>query len=389
MKAWIRAMALLSLCWAACMNAESAQPKWTVDLRQRYGFQAFDRTINFRWTLHQGVIFISPARVLVYQVNRSRRPARLSARDASGGSGNFILEIKVLNAQDGSEVKSLQLTTNAEFSKVIATHDGKFVVRTGDVLYLYSADFARLASHALPLQRQAQEEGWQIGVSPSGDEVQLVHQQIIKRSALSPSSSVEKAQTDIEILSSDNLEVIKSFTLPWFLADNWHSADHALLSSSPTTWAPAATFGLLAFDGQWSGLMPDWTSAEHPCAYQAVALEHQLFAAFGCGNLSVFPRTGEKLFSLKTGTKEFVGSVLGGGDYLAIQWERRFVRHDTSANIPIAMAQPLRVDLYQLRGSHPLMAVGLHHGNIYYAVSENGSLAIVDGTSLELFSPQP
>ncbi len=232
MRTWIKALALLSLCWPACMNAESAQPKWTVDLRQRYGFQAFDRTINFRWTLHQGVIFISPARILVYQVNRSRRPARLSARDASGGSGNFILEIKVLNAQDGSEVKSLQLTTNAEFSKVIATRDGKFVVRTGDVLYLYSADFARLASHALPLQRQAQEEGWQIGVSPSGDEVQLVHQQIIKRSALSPSSSVEKAQTDIEILSSDNLEVIKSFSLPWFLAA-WSAADHALLSSSP------------------------------------------------------------------------------------------------------------------------------------------------------------
>jgi hypothetical protein len=388
MNLWIKAMALLSLCWPACVSAESAVPKWKVDLRERYQLQAFDRTINFRWTLHQGVLFISPERLLVYQVNRSRGPARLAARDASGGSGNFMLEIKVLNAKDGGEVKSLQLPTNAEFSKVIATRDGKFIVRTGDVVYLYSADFARLASHALPLKRQAQEEGWQIGVSPSGDEVQLVHQQIIKRSALSPSSSVEKAQVDIEILSADNLETIKSFSLPWFLA-TWSAADHALLSSSPTTWAPAATFGLLAFDGQWSALMPDWTSPEHPCAYQAVALEHQLFAAFGCGNLSVFPRTGEKLFSLKTGTKEFVGSLLGGGDFLAIQWERRFVRHDTSANIPIAMAQPLRVDLYALTGSRPLVSVGLHHSNIYYAVSQKGSLAVVDGTSLELFSPQP
>ncbi|MGZ4876006.1 MAG: hypothetical protein ACXV5R_12600, partial [Candidatus Angelobacter sp.] len=185
MKTWIKAIALLCLCWSACAGAESAQPKWTADLRQRYEFQAFDRTINFRWTLHQGVLFISPERVLVYQVNRSRGAAKLAARDASGGSGNFILEIKVLNAQDGSEVKSLQLPTNAEFSKVIATRDGRFIVRTGDVLYLYSADFTRLASHALPLKRQVQEEGWQIGVSPSGDEVQLVHQQIIKRSALS------------------------------------------------------------------------------------------------------------------------------------------------------------------------------------------------------------
>src|ERR1700731_307056 len=303
MKTLMKALVLLGLCCAAYGAGETAQPKWKVDLRERYEFQAFDRTINFRWTLHQGVLFLSPERILVYQVNRSHGPAKLSARDASGGSGNFILQIKVLNAQDGAEIKSLQLTTNAEFSKVIATRDGRFVVRTGDVLYLYSADFAPLASHALPLKRQAQEEGWQVGVSPSGEEVQLVHQQILKRNALSPSSRVEQARADIEILSADNLETIKSFSLPWFLAA-WSSADHALLSSGPTTWAPAATFGLLTFDGDWSALLPDWTSPEHPCAYQAVALEHQLFVAFGCGNLSVFPRTGEKLFSLKTGTKE-------------------------------------------------------------------------------------
>jgi hypothetical protein len=208
----------------------------------------------------------------------------------------------------------------------------------------------------------------------------------LKRNAISPTSKVEKAQADIEILSADNLETIKSFSLPWFLA-SWSAADQTLLSSSPTTWAPAASFGLLAFDGQWTPLMPDWTSAEHPCSYQAAALEHKLFAAFGCGNLSVFPHTGERLFFLKTGTKEFVNSVQGGGDYMAIQWERRSVRRDTSANIPIAMAQPLRVDLYHILSSQPLLSVALHHSNIYYAVSQSGALAVVDGTSLDLYSP--
>jgi hypothetical protein len=385
MKTWIKTLALFCLC-SACACAQSAQPKWRIDLTQHYGFQAFDRTINFRWTLHQGMLFISPERVLVYQVNRSREKTKLAPRDASGGSGNFILEIKILNAADGTEIKSLQLPTNAEFSKVLATHDGKFIVRTGDIIYLYSADFTRLASHSMPLKRQAQEEGWQIGVSPSGDEVQLVHQQIIKRSAISPTSKVEKAQADIEILSADNLETIKSFSLPWFLAA-WSGADHALLSSSPTTWAPAASFGLLTLDGQWTPLMPDWTSAEHPCSYQATALEHKLFAAFGCGNFSVFPQTGEKLFSLKTGTKEFVNSVQGGGDYMAIQWDRHVVRRDTAANIPIAVAQPLRVDLYQIQSSQPLLSVALHHSNIYYAVSQSGLLAVVDGTSLDVYSP--
>lgn len=384
MKRWINTLALVCLCSFGA-TAQTAQPKWKIDLTQRYGFQAFDRTINFRWTLHQGLLFISPERLLVYQVNRSREKTKLAPRDASGGSGNFILGIKILNAADGTEIKSLQLPTNAEFSKVLATRDGNFIVRTGDILYLYSADFTRLASHPLPLKRQVQEEGWQIGVSPSGDEVQLVHQQILKRSAISPTSKVEKAQADIEILSADNLETIKSFSMPWFLAA-WSAADQALLSSSPTTWAPAASFGLLGFDGQWTPLMPDWTSPEHPCSYQAVALEHKLFAAFGCGNLSVFPHTGERLFFLKTGTKEFVNSVQGGGDYMAIQWERHIVRRDTAANIPIAVAEPLRVDLYGLRSGQPLLSIALHHNNIYYTVSQDGLLAVVDGTSLDLYS---
>jgi len=384
MKAWIKLAALLCL-GCVCASAQSAQAKWKIDLTEKYGFQAFDRTINFRWTLHQGVLFISPERLLVYQVNRSRSTTRLAPRDASGGSGNFILEIKVLDAADGSEIKSLQLPTNAEFSKVLATRDGKFIVRTGDILYLYSADFTWLASHALPLKRQVQEEGWQIGVSPSGDEVELVHQQILKRSAISPTSKVEKAQADIEILSADNLETIKSFSLPWFLA-SWSGADGALLSSSPTTWSPSASFGLLSFAGQWTSLMPDWTSAEHPCTYQEMALEHKLFAAFGCGNFSVFPQTGERLFFLKTGTKEFVNSVQGGGDFMAIQWEHRSIRRDI-ANIPLAVPQPLRIDLYQIRSSNPLLSVALHHNNIYYAVSQSGALAVVDGTSLNLYSP--
>ncbi|MBZ5506315.1 MAG: hypothetical protein LAO78_12720 [Acidobacteriia bacterium] len=364
--------------------AESADPTWKVDIRERFEFQAFDRTINFRWTLHQGVLFISPERILVYQVNRSRGAAKLSARDASGGGGNFILDMRVLNARDGSDIKSIQLPTNADFSKVIATHGGKFIVRTGDILYLYSANFERLASRALPLKRQVSEEGWQIGVSPSGGEVVLVHQQIFKRNAMSPASNVESAEADIEVLNAETLQLVKSFTLPSFLA-TWFAADHFLLSSSPTS-PPEDTFGLLDFDGAWSPLLPEWYSGKQLCGYQAAALEHQLFAAFGCGNLSVFSRNGVKFLSLKTGSKEFVGSVMGSGDYLAVQFERHFVSRETSANIPVAMAQPLRIDLYELKGSKPLLSVGLHSSNVHYAVSSRGALTVVDGTSLEFFA---
>jgi hypothetical protein len=373
---------------ASAMAAESAEPRWKVDLRERYEFQAFDRTINFRWTLHQDVLFLSPEKVLVYQVNRSRGPARLAARDASGGSGNFMLDIRVLNARDGTDVKSLQLATNAEFSKVMATRDGRFIVRTGDVLYLYSADFERLATRALPLKRQVQEEGWQIGVSPSGDEVVLVHQQIFKRDAKSPTSEVENAQADVEVLNAANFEVLKSFTVPSFLSV-WYAADHLLLSSNPAPSPATASFGLMDFDGRWSPLTPDWYLAGQPCSYQASPLDRQLFAAFGCGHLSVFRRTGEKAFSLKTGAKEFVGSVKGEGDYLAVEYERHSVRRETAANVPVAVAQPLRLDVYQFRVSKPLLSIALHGSNVYYSVAPGGALAVVDGTSLQLFAPPP
>ena len=114
MKAWTTFMVVLCLWRPAHLVAADAQPKWKVDLRERYEFQAFDRTVNYRWMLHQGVLFIAPERILVYQVNRLRGPAKLAARDASGGAGNFVLDIKVLNARDGSDLKSLQLPTSAE-----------------------------------------------------------------------------------------------------------------------------------------------------------------------------------------------------------------------------------------------------------------------------------
>ena len=68
--------------------------------------------------------------------------------------------------------------------------------------------------------------------------------------------------------------------------------------------------------------------------------------------------------------------------------ERHIVNHESSANIPIVVAQPLRLDLYQLKETKPMMSVGLHSANIYYDVSARGTMAVVDGTSLEFFAPR-
>jgi hypothetical protein len=387
MKPWLKALVFLCLCWPARGIAQETEPIWKVDIEDRYEFQPFDRAINFRWTLHQGVQFISPESILLYQVNRSRGPAKLSARNASGGSGNFDLEIRVLNARDGSDINSIELPTNAEFSKVIATHDGKFIVRTGDILYLYSAKLERLASRALPLKRRASEEAWQIGVSPSGEELVLVHQQVFHRNAVSPTSTIEKAASDVEVLNADTLQQVKHFSLPaaW---DNWSAADHFLLTSTPMPSASATMFGVLDYDGKWSPLVPDWYSAKQPCRYQLAALGHDLFAAFGCGYFSIFTRTGDKILLLKNKSDDFVSAVMEGGNYYAIEVEHRTILYETATNLPVARSQPRHVDLYELKGSKPLLSVPLHGNNIYYAVSSLGNLVLVDGRSLTFFAPK-
>ncbi len=385
MKSWMKILVLFCLCWPVCVAAQTPAPVWKINITEKYGLQAFDRTINFRWTLHQGVIFISPERVLVYQVNRSRGMTRLASRDASGGSGNFILQIKVLDAKDGSEVKSFDLPTNADFSKVMPTHDGKFIVRTGDILYLYSANFERLASRSLPLKRQVQEEAWQIGVSPSGRKLALVHQQIFRRNPVSATSAIVKASSDIEILNADTLKLIEGFTVPSFW-DYWNESDQLLLASTPQPSASAAgLFGEFTVDGTWSPVLPSWYSAKQACSYQLSALPHDLFAAFGCGHFSVFPRAGADVFLMKNKSDDFVATLMQAGEYYAVEIDHRIILR-TANNVPVPRSQPLHVDLYDLKGAVALMSIPAHNSNIYFAVSEQGSMVVGDGTSLAFFA---
>jgi hypothetical protein len=365
-------------------NANAPEPRWKIDLKDRFNFEAFDRAITFRWTLQQNVDFLSDDKVLVYQVNRSRAPVKLAPRDASGGSGNFILDIRVLSAQDGHEIKALRLTTNAEATEVLPTRDGRFLVRTGDVLYLYSAGFQKIAEKPLPLQRKVIEEAWQIDVSPSGKHIVLVHQQIFKRDQLSPMSEIEKSTADVEILKEETLETESKFSLPWFLA-SWSAGEHVLLSSKPFPSLDPALFGWLDYHGNWTPLsVAEYSPGQH-CTYQATVLDDQFFAAYGCGTLSVCRQNGQTVFSIKSASKEYVGSVKGTGSSLAVQMERHLVRTDGSANIPIRVTKPLRIDVYDTANRKPVLSAPVHGDRIYYAVTQQGALAVVDGTSLVLY----
>jgi len=387
MRRWSLGLALLLACWATCANAKDNPPRWQINLKEKYGFESFDRPLVSTWTRQQDVVFLSPERVAVYQVSRARATAKLATRDASGGGGNYVLAVSILDARDGREIKQLRFPTNPEYSKIMATHDGKFIVRTGDVLYLYSADFERLASKNLPMKRKVIEEVWQIGVSPSGEEIALVHQQVFHRNQLTAESVVDSADADVEVLNADTLQITNTFSLLWFL-HAWTAGENFLVSSAPQPSPNSGTFGLLNFEGKWSPLKPDWYSEKNPCSYQMEALDHQRFVAYGCGNLSVFPQSGEKVLSLKTGSKELVGAVAGAGDRLAVLFERRVMMTATSGNVPIFVNQPSHIDIFELKTKNREMSATIHSDKIYYAVSVQGSLAVVDGALLEVFPPE-
>src|SRR6266852_8246979 len=108
--------------------AKDDKPQWQINLKEKYGFESFDRALPSTWACQQDVVFISPERVVVYQVSRSREMAKLSIRDASGGGGNFTLTATILDARDGREIKQLRFPTNPELSKIVPTRDGKFIV---------------------------------------------------------------------------------------------------------------------------------------------------------------------------------------------------------------------------------------------------------------------
>ncbi len=159
------------------------------------------------------MVFLSPDKVLVYQVNRLREQRKLAPRSKTGGAGNFALQIRVIDARDGRDLKQLDLTTDAEQSSVVPVNDGRFVIRTGDQMFLYSPDFQRLAQKDLPLKRAASTETWTIAVSPSGAEMALVHDQIFYEPQLLMDGTVMnegKAQTDVEILDPATLQTRSS-----------------------------------------------------------------------------------------------------------------------------------------------------------------------------------
>src|SRR5262245_61569462 len=245
------------LLWASSplANAATPSPRLETNIEKRYAFQSFDRPIRALWMKQQGLVFLTPERLLIYQVNPASARVKLAPRGSSGGAGNFVLMLKMLNARDGNVLQSLELTTSGEVSRVLATHSGGFVVQAGAALYVYSPDFAQTAVKSLPAEKRAPYENWQMQVSPSGEKLVLLHEQVFIPAELLADNTVihdGRAEVEIQVLDSASLQPQGSFSLAHTLAF-WTPGEDFLFSSNPEHSYSDGKLGILHFSGDFSG----------------------------------------------------------------------------------------------------------------------------------------
>jgi hypothetical protein len=380
MRAWVSA--LLLVCCPAWMSAKT--PRWQTSLEQ-LGLQSFDREVAALWMNQQGVVFLTSDKVLVYQVNRTQEQAQLAPRGATGGAGNFFLNLRVLNAQDGRPLKSLDLPTNGMLSRVMATRDGGFLVRAGTAIYLFSPDFVQRASRELDLEKKAPFEGWQVRISPSGAEVFLLHEQVFKTAEVLADNTVlhdGDAKVDIEVLSSETLKPVRKFTLSHTLAF-WAPTEDFLVSSNPAHSYSDTQVGIMDFNGSWSPIRADFQMEKSSCGYSVNAIDQQRVVLYGCENFIVLSTAGKKVFTVND-PRFIFGSTAASGGYLAVSLDHyRFGQEGPHGNSAFTMRAD-RVAVYDVDRHSRVTQVSIHGESVYYAISSRGDLAVVDGPTLQL-----
>ena len=342
-------------------------PCWSKNLKESNGFRSFDQQGDRPWQSQQGICFIAADRLAVYQVEEQQQQGPLKTRDASGGAGRFHVKIAFLEASDGRELKTLDVQTNAYVADVLPTHDGQFLIHAGEALYLYSASFERLRLRRLPMAKVAQDESWDVGVSPAGTNVFLAHHQIFGRK--------EGSRTDVEILDADTLEHLAD--VPVHHLNSFSAGDGFLVAGNGKgELAISPGLGILDLQGQWTQ-MPAGVPGNCPPFLRALA--HQLVADVGCNMLSVMSLSNREVFSKTLKGRDTFISVANSGQFLAAEVSREKLTAWLDLGNPW---KPLRIELYDLSKAVEMRSVEVRRNEVQFAVSARGDLAVVEGDVL-------
>jgi hypothetical protein len=212
---------LLALLKVGDAQKACSQPVWTMDLVTEYQFRPFEPPkpardrMPERWRTQQGAVFVSTEVLALYQVAESKEAPPLASRDKSGGAGKFALRVEFIDVANRKHVRSLRLSTSGSgFSQLYPLHHGKFLIRTGELMRVYSETFEELATRQLPLSGNPENESWTIAVPPNGDRIYLQHMEFF--------GAKQGSRTQRYLIDPDSLQTVAS-----------------LDSTNPSGWPPS------------------------------------------------------------------------------------------------------------------------------------------------------
>lgn len=340
----------------------SDKARWTANLTEDFGFERFDREINKNWLPYQGVVFLSPERIAVYQLNRKPERIKLSPRNDSGGAGNFYLQVEILDVGDGHEIGRLELPASGLYSGVMAAHNGNFIVRSGDLLRLYSPALQQIASRRLVLQK-GESQAWEVTVSDSGETLLAVRRQMYVDRL-----SVEKPSY-IEIMNAGTLQTKSSFQVPTPVGWLTTVGERHMLSLAPSHgWQ----WNLMDLEGHLDQALSGFS--------RIGLLAHDYIAAYG-GQRLVVMASPEKVIWKREEPRQIFQSLAHADDFIAVEVLNR---PPTYQNGRPLLPNIVQIDSYDLKTQTKIESVERRSSGLYFDISRRGDLGIISENRLEV-----
>ena len=372
MRAWIAIGLVLTCAKAEILTAKPCPaPLWKIDL-SKYHLDAIVRSKQSKnlwasqWQTQRGIVFTSPDTLLVYYVHQSSETSRLSTRDESGGAGKFILRAIFLDTRNGNSVREMTWRTSAsDYSQVYATHNGRFLVRTGRMLRLYSPDFQEIISRQLSSQSENQTDTWLVSLVPPGKLIFIRHQW---SNGVRGPSGEEKDLVDTDTLSSIRNPSSSDVAL-------WPEADLAVpeLTGHPV---PSLTFEEQVRQSKHF----------HDCVAKAfVGVPQRQVDYRACNQLELLTADGRRYWYLKFPNEVPLREI--NGNTLVIN-----LIHFRADPFDLGRdPKPLQIAVYDLAEKVERCTIDLtkmHSTETYdFAVSSNAQVAVRVDNQLNLFGP--
>jgi len=353
---------------------------WKVDLIAQYKFRWFGVLANVKghhqgaWSWQQGLAFVSREMLAVYQVEENPDVPEVGSRDASGGTGRYFLQILFLAANDGKQLGAMYLTTpGTGSSRLYPTHDGRFLIRTGELLRLYSADFQKLAEQSLPHSLTATSQGSDVAVSPSGRTVYIDY------TASYPTQPLVRGHA---LLDADSLETIANPT----------PADLALWPGGPAIRFFPNAMSPIGLPG-WFTLLGEWQTVDlwlkDPFCYSGFhRITPEVYGVAACNRLRLFAPNGHLLWDVPY--TDNVASLRGGQDFIAVE-SYHIPADPFDLGLP---ATPLGIKVYNWKKKSEVCMIQAslerpheHWPSIFHDVSPRDAVAVIEGSELSFYRP--